>query len=50
MRFGFAHKLVTYLFAPGNSMDPAEAYRLFRGRDPQIEALMRDRGFPVTTQ
>ena len=24
----------------------AEAYRLFRGRDANIEALMRDRGFP----
>ncbi len=45
-----AAKLVEYLFAPRNSMDPAEAYRLFRGRDAQIEALMRDRGFPVTTE
>ncbi len=43
-----ATKLVKYLFAPRNSMDPAEAYRLFRGRDAKIEALMRDRGFPVT--
>ncbi|MCK8481618.1 M3 family metallopeptidase [Psychroserpens algicola] len=42
-----AEKLVKYLFAPRNSMDPAEAYRLFRGRDAKIEALMRDRGFPV---
>ncbi|TXE20067.1 M3 family metallopeptidase [Psychroserpens burtonensis] len=42
-----ADKLVKYLFAPRNSMDPAEAYRLFRGRDAQIEALMIDRGFPV---
>ncbi len=39
--------LVKYLFAPRNSMDPAEAYRLFRGRDAEIEALMRDRGFPI---
>ena len=45
-----ADKLVKYLFAPRNSMDPAEAYRLFRGRDAKIEALMRDRGFPVTTE
>ena len=44
-----ANKLVKYLFAPRNSMDPAEAYRLFRGRDAKIEALMRDRGFPVIT-
>jgi len=42
-----ASKLVKYLFAPRNSMDPAEAYRLFRGRDAKIEALMKDRGFPV---
>ncbi|CAM4248873.1 M3 family metallopeptidase [Gillisia hiemivivida] len=42
-----AAKLVKYLFAPRNSMDPAEAYRLFRGRDASIDALMRDRGFPV---
>lgn len=42
-----AHKLVKYLFAPRNSMDPAEAYRKFRGRDAKIDALMRDRGFPV---
>lgn len=42
-----AANLVKYLFAPRNAMDPAEAYRLFRGRDAKIEALMRDRGFPV---
>ena len=44
-----ADKLVKYLFAPRNSLDPADAYRLFRGRDAEIEALMRDRGFPVAT-
>lgn len=42
-----ADKAVKYLFAPRNSIDPAEAYRLFRGRDADIRALMRDRGFPV---
>lgn len=42
-----AKKCVDYLFAPRNSLDPAEAYRLFRGRDATIDALMRDRGFPV---
>ena len=42
-----ADKLIKYLFAPRNAMDPAEAYREFRGRDAEIEALMRDRGFPV---
>ncbi|PRX49589.1 M3 family metallopeptidase [Salegentibacter salegens] len=42
-----AERLVKYLFAPRNAMDPAEAYRKFRGRDAEIDALMRDRGFPV---
>jgi peptidyl-dipeptidase Dcp len=42
-----AKKLVDHLFAPRNSIDPAEAYKLFRGRDAKVEALMRDRGFPI---
>ena len=42
-----ARKLVDNLFAVRNAVDPADAYRAFRGRDPQIDALMRDRGFPV---
>ncbi len=42
-----AARLVKFLFAPRNSMDPADAYRQFRGRDATIDALMRDRGFPV---
>jgi peptidyl-dipeptidase Dcp len=41
-------KLVKYLFSVRNAMPPEEAYRLFRGRDAKVEALMRDRGFPVT--
>jgi peptidyl-dipeptidase Dcp len=42
-----AKKLVDTLFAPRNAVDPAEAYRAFRGRDATIDALMRERGFPV---
>ncbi|HKY33496.1 MAG TPA: M3 family metallopeptidase [Candidatus Polarisedimenticolia bacterium] len=42
-----ARKLVDHLFAVRNAVDPAEAYRAFRGRDARIEPLMRDRGFPV---
>jgi len=42
-----AAKLVKYLFEPRNAMDPAEAYRAFRGKDADIAPLMRDRGFPV---
>ena len=44
---GMAKKLVDHLFAVRNAVDPAEAYRLFRGRDAKVEALMRDRGFPI---
>ena len=40
-----AKKAVDNLFAIRNGVDPAEAYRAFRGRDARIEALMRDRGF-----
>ena len=42
-----AKRLVDSLFAPRNSVDPADAYRSFRGRDAKIDALMRYRGFPV---
>lgn len=38
-------RLVKYIFSVGNTMDPAEAYRKFRGRDPRVEALMKKRGF-----
>ena len=42
-----AAKLVKHLFAPRNTVEPAQAFRDFRGRDAKIDALMRDRGFPV---
>ncbi len=41
-----AERLRRYVFSAGNTVDPAEAYRAFRGRDPGIGALMRKRGFP----
>jgi peptidyl-dipeptidase Dcp len=40
-------RLVKYIFSVGNTIDPADAYRQFRGRDPQVSALMKKRGFPV---
>ena len=43
-----AAKLVEHLFSVRNAVDPAKAYRAFRGRDADVKALMRDRGFPVT--
>ncbi len=42
-----AARLVKYIFSIGNTVDPAEAYRNFRGRDPDVNALMKKRGFPV---
>lgn len=42
-----AKKLVDHLFTIRNAVDPADAYRAFRGRDANVEALMRDRGFPA---
>jgi len=42
-----AARLRANVFQIGNTRDPAEAYRAFRGRDPGIAALMRTRGFPV---
>jgi peptidyl-dipeptidase Dcp len=43
-----AARLRKYIFSVGNTIDPAEGYRAFRGRDPRIEALMKKRGFPVS--
>ena len=42
-----AKRLHDYVFSAGNTVDPADAYRAFRGREPGIAALMRNRGFPV---
>ena len=42
-----ARRLRQHIFSAGNTIDPAEGYRRFRGRDPRIEALMRKRGFPT---
>ena len=42
---GVAARLTRHVFAAGNTVDPAIAYREFRGRDAGIDALMRKRGF-----
>ncbi|MBC7978157.1 MAG: M3 family metallopeptidase, partial [Myxococcales bacterium] len=42
-----AGKLRKFILASGNSIDRAEAYRLFRGRDPDVSALLKKRGFPI---
>jgi peptidyl-dipeptidase Dcp len=40
-------KLHDCIMAVGNTVEAADAYRAFRGRDATVDALMRDRGFPV---
>jgi peptidyl-dipeptidase Dcp len=42
-----AERLLKNVFEIGNTRDPADAYRSFRGKDPGTAALMRKRGFPV---
>jgi peptidyl-dipeptidase Dcp len=44
-----ARRLRELVFSAGNTVDPADAYRAFRGRDAGIGALMRRRGFPEPT-
>ncbi len=40
-----AERLYKYVFSIGGTMDEAEAYKKFRGKDPSQKALMVDRGF-----
>ncbi len=42
-----ADKFRTILLSTGNETDRAEAYRKFRGRDPDVTALLKRRGFPI---
>nr|WP_260581894.1 M3 family metallopeptidase [Sphingopyxis sp. PET50] len=42
-----ADRFRTILLMTGNETDRAEAYRAFRGRDPDVKALLAKRGFPV---
>jgi peptidyl-dipeptidase Dcp len=40
-----AGKLMRHVLSRGNTVDPEETYRAFRGRDAGIDALLRKRGF-----
>ena len=42
-----ADRFRTILLSTGNETDRAEAYRAFRGRDPDVTALLKRRGFPI---
>ena len=40
-----AKRLREYILSNGNTIDRVEAYRLFRSRDPDVKALLEQRGF-----
>ena len=40
-----AHRLHEHVLSRGNTVDPDEGYRAFRGRAAKVDALMRKRGF-----
>ena len=42
-----ADRFARILLSTGNETDRAEAYRAFRGRDPDVDALLKKRGFPT---
>jgi peptidyl-dipeptidase Dcp len=42
---GVADRLRKYILSNGNTTDRADAYRSFRGRDPDVRALLEKRGF-----
>ncbi|WP_318963121.1 M3 family metallopeptidase [Allosphingosinicella flava] len=42
-----AEKFKATLLSTGNETDRADAYKAFRGRDPDVNALLKKRGFPT---
>jgi peptidyl-dipeptidase Dcp len=42
-----AKRLKDDIMSVGDTVDPAEAFRRFRGRDPQVDAYLRSKGFPT---
>ncbi|MET0518705.1 MAG: M3 family metallopeptidase [Burkholderiaceae bacterium] len=42
-----SRRLRDTIMSVGNSVDPGQAFRNFRGRDPKVDALLRDSGFAV---
>jgi peptidyl-dipeptidase Dcp len=39
-----AQRLLQQIYSAGNSQEPAQAFRNFRGRDPQVQAMLMKRG------
>ncbi|MBK9733935.1 MAG: M3 family metallopeptidase [Saprospiraceae bacterium] len=41
-------RLLDHVFSVGGTVDEAEGYKAFRGKEPSVAALMHNRGFPYT--
>jgi peptidyl-dipeptidase Dcp len=44
-----AERLLRTIYSAGNQQNPADAYRAFRGRDPQVTPMLHKRGLITTT-
>ena len=42
-----ARRLHDHVMSVGAAIDPREGYRAFRGRDPDVNAYLKDKGFPT---
>ncbi|HMP63114.1 MAG TPA: M3 family metallopeptidase, partial [Phenylobacterium sp.] len=43
-----AQRLIANVLSVGDTVDQTQAYRAFRGRDADVGAYLRNKGFPVT--
>ncbi len=43
-----AERLYTHIYSAGNSVEPASTYRAFRGRNPDVKAMLRKKGLLET--
>jgi peptidyl-dipeptidase Dcp len=44
-----AQRLLRFIYGSGNTLEPGQAYRAFRGRDPQPQPMLRQRGLVPET-
>mgnify|MGYP002135048173 CR=1 FL=1 len=44
-----AERLLRTIYSSGNRQNPADAYRAFRGRDPQVQPMLKKRGLLAET-
>lgn len=44
-----ARRLLRTIYSTGNTQDPAQAYRAFRGRDPLVQPMLHKRGLLAAT-